>query len=351
MSTTDGFRFFLKSALAVSVVFVLLVFSGLYLIFRGGGGAPIDLVIPRGSSLVSVAELLHRNGVIEKAHAFRLLMRFTGGQHRVRAGEFHFKKDMGLIDALYVVYNGEPIVHPVTVPEGWTVRQIAGILAQAGLVDEQKFLSLTLTPQAAAKYHLKAPSLEGFLFPDTYTFSKVDGEERIVDRMVQRFNSKFDKTMQEQAAAQHMTVEQVVTLASIIEKETGAATPQERTLISSVYHNRLARHMRLQADPTTIYGIPNFNGNLTRRDLETPTAYNTYTFVGLPPGPIATPRNNTLVAALNPAKTNYLYFVSNNQGSSIFSETYGQHARHVNTWQVEYFKKNKPGQIGKVDKK
>jgi UPF0755 protein len=255
---------------------------------------------------------------------------------------------MGLLDALFVVYNSEPIVHPVTVPEGWTVRQIASLLAKAGLADEQKFLSVTLTPQAAAKYHINGPSLEGFLFPDTYTFSKIDGEDKIVDRMVQRFFSKFDKSMQAEAAAQHFTTEQLVTLASIIEKETGA--PEERNLISSVYRNRLDKHMRLQADPTTIYGIANFNGNLTRRDLETPTPYNTYTFIGLPPGPIASPGYASLVAALHPAKTRFLYFVSNNHGSSIFSETYAEHSRNVNTWQVEYFKK-RPGQIGKVDKK
>jgi len=257
---------------------------------------------------------------------------------------------MGMLGALRIVYYGEPILHPLTVPEGWTVRQIAQAVARAQLGNEQKFLSLTLNRAAAARYHINAPSLEGYLYPDTYKISKIDGEDRIVEMMVHRFQAIFDHSMRARAAALHMTMEQSVTLASIIEKETG--TLDDPKLIASVFHNRLRVHMPLQSDPTTIYGIANFNGNLTVRDLRTPTPYNTYTIKGLPPGAIASPGLLSLQAALNPAQTNYLYFVSNNQGKSLFSATLKEHNARVKQWQVDYFRAQKVNrQIGKIDRK
>jgi len=303
-----------------------------FLLFRGSGsGETKNLVIARGASLRQVADLLYREEMIAYPRFFKLLLRVTGGSSRVRAGEFRFQKKMRAISALRTLYFGEPILHRVTIPEGWTIRQIAQILVNEKLVEEKKFLSLTLNPKAAAKYKLSAPSLEGFLFPDTYTFSKIDGAEFIIDHIVQNFLRKYERDFKQEAVAKGWRLEQLITLASIIEKETGA--PEERELISSVFHNRLKKKMRLQSDPTTIYGIPNFDGNLRRADLTRYSPYNTYVISGLPPGPIANPGWASIRAALNPARTNFLYFVSNNKGGHIFSETYLQHQRQVNSFQ------------------
>lgn len=332
-SSKSGAGFFLKTVFVLVVIVMAGTFSLVYLLYRGDGGPEVkDVLIPRGSTLHQVADRLEKEHVIRNAGLFKLFLRFTDGSHKLRAGEFRFKRDMRMIDALFVLYHDEPIVHQVTVPEGWTARQIAGILAQAGLGSEQRFVELTLSKEAAEKYHLNAPSLEGFLFPETYAFSKVDGEERIVDRMVQEFFKRFDKPLQEEAKKKGFTLEQLVTLASIVEKETGAGT--ERQLVASVFHNRLRKRMKLQSDPTIIYGLGQaYDGNIHKADILRPTPYNTYTIPALPPGPIASPGIAALMATLRPAQTNYLYFVSNNQGSHIFSETYDMHSRHVTTYQ------------------
>lgn len=321
------------AALLITVGLALAAGSWLWL---SSGGEPVTVIVPRGASNSAVAEILAKNGIVSTPVALRTLLRVTGGAQRVRAGEFRFRLGMAPLRALSVLYYGEPILRTVTVPEGWTVRQIARAVADAGLGSEQKILALTLKPEAAARYKLHAPSLEGFLFPDTYRFSRIDGEERIVDKMVSEFFRRFDKSLQDEAAKLGFTTESLATLASIIEKETGASG--ERELIASVFHNRLKKGMRLQSDPTTIYGIPNFNGNLTRADLLRPTAYNTYTIKALPPGPIASPGLPALTAALRPANTRYLYFVANNRGGHVFSETYAEHDANVDLHQ----RKRKP---------
>lgn len=295
------------------------------------GTGSVELVIPRGSTLRSVSEQLSEEGIVSNPAMFRRLLAVTGGAKRVRAGEFKFQKGSWWIDAALVLYYQEPIVHPVTVPEGYNTRQIAQLLEQAQLANGKRFLEIVLDPKAPQKYGYKAPTLEGYLFPDTYNFSKVDGEERIVERMVQRFTSKLDTDLRNRIRVSGMTLEQVVTLASIIEKETGASG--ERPLISSVFHNRLKKGMRLQSDPTTIYGILNFDGNLKKKHLSEKTPYNTYAIKGLPPGPIASPGLESIRATLKPADTNYLYFVANNQGGHLFSDTYEKHARYVDEYQ------------------
>lgn len=322
-------------ARAFSIVATLLligiVITVFYLFHGGGNNETVDVIIAHKSTLAQVANRLHEVGIIERSLFFRLCLRFSGGTKKVRAGEFRFQKGMEPIEALRVLYSGEPIVHMVTIPEGWSARQIAELLKTSLLVNEERFLELVFSPMTIQKYQLNTPSLEGFLFPDTYTFSRVDGEEKIIERMVHRLFEKFDKPLREETHAKGWTVERLITLASIIEKETGIGS--ERELISSVFHNRLKKGMRLQSDPTTIYGIAGFNGNLTKKDLQTPTPYNTYTIKGLPPGPIASPGIQSIVAALRPASSRYLYFVSNKRGEHIFSESYKDHVRAVDSYQ------------------
>ena len=322
---------FLAKSLSLIIIFALCGFLTLaFLLYQGEDGEIKDVVIPRHSSLKQVVEILSDDEIVNHPFLFKCLLRVTGGSHKVRAGEFHFKHDMKAYEAIYALYYSEPVTHQVTIPEGWTGRQIASVLAAQGLIDPQKFLALVYSQSGPKKYGVNLPNYEGLLFPDTYLFSKVDGEEHILERMVSHFFQKVNKPIADEAKARGMTIEQALTLASIIEKETGV--PTERALVSSVFHNRMMKHMRLQSDPTTIYGIPNFNGHLSRADLERYTPYNTYVIPGLPPGPICNPGLDAVLAAIRPASTSYYYFVSNNNGSHIFSETYAQHARKVFTY-------------------
>lgn len=316
--------------LGFTLVFVLFLGTA-YLLWKSEHTEPVVLLIPRGSNLTSVSYQLAKEDIISYPEFFRRFLQFTGGSKRVRAGEFKFNKGATWLDTLFVLYYQEPIVHHVTVPEGYSVKQIGLLLEQAQLTNSSRFVSLALTKEAAAKYSIQSPTLEGYLFPDTYSFSKVDGEEKILDRMVQRFLSKLDNNIRNQIRVSGMTLEQVITLASIIEKETGVAN--ERSLISSVFHNRLKKGMRLQSDPTTIYGIVDFDGNIKKKHLSEATPYNTYVIKGLPPGPIASPGIEAIRATLAPASTNYLYFVANNQGSHVFSDTYEKHAHYVDQLQ------------------
>lgn len=321
-----------KVVLTLLIVVLGLLLVAMVTLFRTTSpGSPKNIVIQRGASLVQVANTLHQNGIIENPSVFKLLARFTGGNTRVRAGEFRFQTGMSMYRVLSTLYYSEPVELSVTVPEGWTVRLIARRLARLELADEIKFVNLAMSKHSAEKYNLSTTTLEGFLYPETYYFSRIDGEERILDRMVRSLLEKYEKDYRKKAEARGLSLEKLVTLASIVEKETGV--PSERPLIASVFHNRLRKRMRLQSDPTTIYGIVKFNGNLTKADLERYSPYNTYVINGLPPGPIASPGEASLQAVLNPAHTDYFYFVSNNDGTHLFSKSYEEHARHVNSSQ------------------
>lgn len=296
-----------------------------------------DLLIPRGLSLKAVTELLQKEDLIRHPQLFRMVLRVTGGDKKVRAGEFRFYPGANLLFTLKTLYYSDPITHGVTIPEGWTVKQIAGLLEEKGLGSSKKFQSLALSSETAQKYRVKSPHLEGYLYPDTYFFSKIDSESKMLEAMVKRFfqeiNSRFKDSIQKSV----LSLEEIVTLASIVEKETGK--PSERPLIASVFFNRLKKGMRLQSDPTTIYGIKDFNGNITKADLLTWTPYNTYRISGLPPGPIASPGGDAIAAVLAPEPSDYLYFVSRNDGSHVFSKTYQEHLKYVRDYQIYRRKK------------
>jgi UPF0755 protein len=318
-----------------------------YLLYQGAPeGEFREILIQRGSSIAQVTQTLNESNIITHPVLFKILLRVTKGEKRVRAGEFRFHSGMSAMDALKVLYFNEPIVHQVTIPEGYSVRQIAELLAAQKLVDLDTFTEKALSSGYAKKYSFASPSLEGYLFPDTYTFSRVDREDKIIDQMVQNFVKKTGPGLRDSAKQVGMTLESVVTLASIVEKET--ADPNERPLVASVFHNRLKKGMRLQSDPTTIYAIPDFKGNITKADLLRYHPYNTYTIPGLPPGPIASPGLAAIQAVLSPAQTEYLFFVASPQGNHIFSKTYGQHSRQVTANQVN---PNKGKSLGKVLKK
>jgi UPF0755 protein len=288
--------------------------------------------VGKGQSFYRTAELLAAEGLIQSPVRFRWLARLKSADTRIQAGEYLLSADMPPNRILDIMISGKVRLYRITVPEGANLEQIADIVSGAGLVERNEFLSLCRNPDAVRAAGIDADTFEGYLFPDTYLFPRSATAKDVVATMTAHFRSVFTEAWKARAAEMGFTVHEIVTLASIIEKETGA--PQERPLIASVFHNRLRRGMRLETDPTVIYGLENFDGNLTRRDLRTPTPYNTYKIKGLPPGPIASPGAAALEAALYPADTGYLFFVSKKDSTHKFSTNLSDHNRAIRRYQL-----------------
>jgi len=288
--------------------------------------------IPPGKGFYDIASRLQSAGIISDSTKFGRFARIKGSDKKIRAGEYALSPAMTSEAILNTLVNGKVRLHQITIPEGYTVEQIAGLLQEAGLADKSRFITAASEPERVRKAGFEGPTFEGYLFPDTYYFPKDETIDTIIDTMVDRFRSVFIPDWRNRAKEMGFSVHEIVTLASIIEKETGAAS--ERELISSVFHNRLKKRMRLESDPTVIYGIKDFNGNLTRKDLKTHTKYNTYRIKGLPPGPIANPGQAALHAALFPADTEYLYFVSKKDTTHHFSTNFTDHNQAVRKYQL-----------------
>jgi UPF0755 protein len=303
-----------------------------YYLLRPGESDATDQVfcVREGMSLKDVVAELEKNRVIKGKRLFLLCARVMGYSKRIKAGEYRLNRDMSPLKILDRLGSGAIITHAVTIPEGFTREQIGGLLARKELVNLDEFMALTGDPEAAKRYRINGPDLEGYLYPDTYQLSRGLSTAKIVGVMVGRFFEVY-KPLEQQAEAAGMTMEKVVTLASIVEKETGCAS--ERPIIASVFLNRLRKRMRLESDPTVIYGLQDFDGNLKKKHLSQKTPYNTYVIRGLPLGPIASPGFEALKAVLFPAKTNYLYFVSKNDGTHFFSKTYAEHSKAVKRYQ------------------
>jgi UPF0755 protein len=234
------------------------------------------------------------------------------------------------LNILEYLRKGILVTHPVTIPEGTGLREVASLLSALELVDKGAFVSYCFDAKTAESYDLEAPGLEGFLYPDTYRFSKGLAVRAVVDVMVKRFFEKIEP-LRDRIEGTGMSLEQVVTLASIIEKETGSAP--ERPLIASVFLNRINKGMPLQSDPTAVYDIVDFEGPITRKELGRRSAYNTYRVGGLPPGPICNPGLDSVLAVLEPARTDFLYFVSRNDGTHHFSKSLKEHNAAVQKYQ------------------
>ncbi len=324
-------------ALALAFGLALLALGGTTLWFRSAlaprdpAGAVQIFEVPRGATLGRVAVDLERAGIVRSALAFRLLGRMEDAGTRLHFGEYELSPSLSTREVLARMVEGRVKTYDVTIPEGLTEREIADRLVASGLVEAGALRAVLGDPGVAARLGVEGPGLEGYLFPDTYRFPRGLAAEEIVRALVERFQRAW-RGVADGAAAIGMTQRQVVTLASIVEKETGQAS--ERPLVASVFRNRLARGMRLESDPTTIYGIPNFDGNLRRVHLDDPAnPYNTYQISGLPPGPIASPGDAALRAVVEPAATEYLFFVARGDGSHVFSERYEDHVRAVNEHQ------------------
>jgi len=323
IATVCGLLFLIIIGLSVGLAY--------YLLSPGPGNAKDQVFFIRpGLSFKEVARELEANNLIRHKKLFLFWARFRGIDAKVKAGEYLLNPDMPPLRILGIMKKGMVITHAVTIPEGYTIRQIAELFAANNLLDKTKFVALAFDPERVKNYGLTGASLEGYLYPDTYYFSKGLPAQAVLDTLVNRFLAEI-KPYKAQIAQSGLTLAEVVTLASIVEKETGVA--EERPLIAGVFLNRLKKRMRLESDPTTIYGIKDFNGNLTRNDLHQSTPYNTYVIYGLPPGPIANPGIAAIKAVLEPTASNYIFFVSKNNGSHYFSETLAEHNRAVNQFQ------------------
>lgn len=332
-----------KASVLIAIGFFIIasVLTGLYLNLRHYGATPAEtepaetfVVIPPGQGLRTTAERLHDAGLIRHPLQFRMLARLNRDDKRIQAGEYLFSPSFPPSKILQMMVDGKVYLHKLTVPEGYTLRQIAKLVAQENLADESEFLKTAASSALLKEMGIEADTLEGYLFPDTYHFPRKVPPEKIIATMVQKFWEVFRPQWKERCHELGFSVHEIVTLASIIEKETGM--PGERPIISSVFHNRLKKGMRLESDPTVIYRIKGFKGNLTRKHLDARDPYNTYQNKGLPPGPIASPGLESLKAALYPADTKYLYFVSKNDKTHHFSANLDEHNRAVRKYQLHH---------------
>jgi len=292
---------------------------------------PQRFELPAGSTLHRVAVDLERAGLIRSRLSFEALARWRGAQGSLRAGEYELSAAWGTTRILDQIAEGRVLNVEVTLPEGLTAAEIALRLEQAGVARADAFLAVARDPAVAAELGVEGPGLEGYLFPETYRIAPGLTAKQVAKVLVDQFHRVWSELAPD-AAARGLSMRDAVTLASIVEKETGA--PDERPLVASVFANRLARHMRLESDPTTIYGIPNFDGNLTRAHLEdAANPWNTYRIDGLPPTPIANPGAASLRAVVHPAETDYLFFVSRNDGTHVFARSFSEHVVNVARFQ------------------
>lgn len=317
---------------AMSVVLWLAIL--LSHVFRApppGQATPVEVRVDPGDSLAAVARKLREQRVITNEKMFLLWARLKSLEKRIHWGLYRFELQLSPREILERLVLGKGIFHVATIPEGLTVKEIADLLAKLQIVDREKFLAEASNPELLRLLGLEGKGMEGYLFPSTYYFTPSTPERDIIIAMAAQFRKVFEPLLDPQAGLVHLTPHAIVTLASIIEKETGVEA--ERPLVSAVFHNRLKLSMPLQSDPTVIYGLKNFNGNLTRKDLNAPSPYNTYRINALPPGPICNPGLSSIRAALSPADVPFLYFVSKNDGTHLFSEDLAAHNRAVKTYQ------------------
>lgn len=323
----------LELLILAAIVVAGLLFTHIYISFFSAPAPPRfrTVEITKGMTFRAIAAALENEGVIRDKRVLLFAGSIIGAHKSIKAGEYEFAGGMNLLEVLDMLVKGRVKSYSITIPEGYNIKEIAALLAKDALVNAEEFQSRAMDKTLATELGVEGPTLEGYLYPDTYVFTKGMSAEEIIGKMAGRFKSLYYSEIEILARVKGMPMKKVVTLASIIEKETGA--PGERGMISAVFHNRLKKRIRLQSDPTVIYALKDFNGNLTRKDLLKKTPYNTYIHYGLPPGPIASPGRASLLAALNPDSADYIYFVSRNDGTHHFSSTLKDHNRAVNTFQ------------------
>jgi len=289
--------------------------------------------IPKGTRFIESVDILEDAGLIKNRYLFYLLVISKNVHRHIRAGEFELSTSMSPMDILNKLVRGEIKYYPVLIPEDFTVRDIAARLVSSNLIDEKAFMNLASDSSFLRSLGIEGPSIEGYLYPDTYYLDRSMSTRDIMKIMVDRFWKALTPELRKRADDIGMSIPEVVTLASIIGKESGDR--REKALISAVFHNRLKKGMKLQSDPTAVYDLESFKEKIKRSHLRRETPYNTYHIDGLPPGPIGNPAVDSIHAALYPASVSYLYFVSNNDGSHQFSSNLTDHNQAVLRYQIE----------------
>jgi UPF0755 protein len=285
----------------------------------------VRMEVPRNATLRTIAERLEQKGLIRHRYAFMLLVRIMGESGNLKAGEYELQPRMQLLEIMDKLSRGDATAVWFTVPEGYTVAQVAETLGELGMVDRRRFLRLVQSDGSRYDTGVTAPrrSLEGYLFPDSYKFKKGVGEATIISGMLKNFHTQVVEGLREQIRGDDLSLDKLVILASLIERE--ARVPEDRPLISAVIRNRMKQKMLLQIDATVLFALGRHKNRVLFEDLEVDSPYNTYKYPGLPPGPICSPGLDSIKAALNPAKTDYLYYVARADGSHIFSNSLSEH--------------------------
>jgi UPF0755 protein len=302
--------------------------------YKAYDGAEQFVDIPPGSSQTAIARRLKDAGVVRTESTFRAAVWMRGAGRRLQAGEYRFDRPMSAAEIVDKIRSGDVFLQTITFREGLTIRQMSELYQSRGLGRASDFVAAARNAAPIRALDPQATDLEGYLFPDTYSLPRATTAAQLVERMVAAFQKVLTLDLREQAAVRGLSLRELVTLASLVEKET--ARPEERPVVSAVYHNRLKIRMALYCDPTVIYALERagrYTGDLTREDLQFDSPYNTYRYAGLPPGPIAAPGRASLEAAANPADASYLYFVSRNDGSHVFANTLDEHNRNVYEYQ------------------
>lgn len=312
----------------LSVLLTILVFGIAFFIVLVR--TPIDqkgrveeIEIQKGAKLAQIAKMLKDAKLIRSTTAFTILARLKNVSGKIKAGEYAFTSSMPPTVILDKLVRGEVVGHVVIVPEGFTISQIADAIVEAKVPKGKNFLKAATDRELLAGLKVPGTTAEGYLFPETYYLTRSMSEKEILTLMVTEFWKKVTPELIEEAYKVGLDLQKMITLASLIEKE--ARIKEEKPLISAVFHNRLKKGMRLQCDPTAVYGIKDFEGVVLKSHLRKKSPYNTYIIYGLPPGPIANPGMDSIKAAVNPAPVDYLYFVSRNDGSHQFSSTLAHH--------------------------
>lgn len=327
----------IKTALVLAHVLILSLAGWLLFESRGTEAVktrPVLFDVEKGKGVRAIAEALKLKGIIRKQWSFVLQYEFFFFPQSLKAGEYQFQPSQSSQEILEDLIRGKIYLHAVTVAEGLTARESADVFLSAGFGTAGEFIKAFREPEMILPWDAKARNLEGYLFPETYSLPKGLAAEEIFGKMVSQFKTVFDESWRRRTDELRMSVREVVTLASLIEKET--SLQEEKELVSAVFHNRLHRGMKLDCDPTIIYALKEkglFDGRLHAKDLKLDNPYNTYRYPGLPPGPICNPGRESLRTALYPASDDYFYFVSKNDGSHIFSRTLREHQAAVRKYQ------------------
>ena len=349
-----------RKALSIALLVLVLVAAGVALAawrgwngihqpYKGYDSSEQFVVIRQGAASGEIGRALADAHVVSDARLFRIALWWTAQGRNLKAGEYRFDHAATPLDVVEVLVRGEVYTKRLTFPEGLTIEEMSKLYESHGFGRAHDFVEASRNVQRIADLDPEATDLEGYLFPETYALPRKGEASRLIDLMVDRFRSVYGEQMRARAEAAGLTTRQVVTLASVVEKETGTA--EERPLVAAVFRNRLKIGMPMQADPTVVYALAKahrYNGNIHKDDLSMDSPYNTYKYPGLPPGPIASPGKASIEAVLMPADVPYLYFVSRNDGSHVFAKTLAEHSNNVRKFQVEFFRQQRAAAGGRA---